>query len=204
MTLGLYLMMVYSVWRRRKVAHKSSFICTHGEPQWSHPGLGKWWPAQWRSGAPLAPRASRRPSEGHSAFARGHVQLQTTLRREREQTHRKKGLNMCCLQCVVYSGAWLSGQLFNTDHEQHYLFALTIDDLLPFGLLLAETGQGFRRGHVPPVRWVHLKLQETWLHLLQLWGGAGWGVARSFRTWNWSFETKEQKRWKELYILKND
>lgn len=58
---------------------------------------------------------------------------------------------------------------------------LTVDDLLPLGLLLAETGQAFRGGQLPPVGRVLFKLKEAWLHLLQLWGGAGGGVARPFR-----------------------
>lgn len=57
---------------------------------------------------------------------------------------------------------------------------LTIDDLLPLGLLLAETRQGFRGGQLPPVGRVMLELQEAWLHLLQLWGGAGRGMTGPF------------------------
>lgn len=61
------------------------------------------------------------------------------------------------------------------------LLLLTIDDLLPFGLLLAQVGQSFRGGLLPPVGRVLLELKEAWLHLLQLWGGAGGGGARPLK-----------------------
>lgn len=54
---------------------------------------------------------------------------------------------------------------------------LTIDDLLPLGLLFAEPGQAVGGREVPPVGRVRLKLQQARLHLLQLGGGAGWGGA---------------------------
>lgn len=74
----------------------------------------------------------------------------------------------------------LSAHVLPSNHVLLHLSFLTIDDLLPLGLLLVETGQGFRGGQLPPVGRVLLELQEPWLHLLQLWGGAGWRVAGPF------------------------
>lgn len=74
-----------------------------------------------------------------------------------------------------------------------FLYVLTVDDLLPFGLLLAEAAQCFRGCHLPPVRWVRLKLQQAWIHLLQLRGGTGRGGARPFGARNCSLKTEEQK-----------
>lgn len=57
----------------------------------------------------------------------------------------------------------------------------TIDDFLPLSLLLAETSQGFGGGQLSPVGRVLLKLQEAWLHLLQLWRRACRGMTLAFR-----------------------
>lgn len=195
------------VWRQRhldsgkhflffKVWYWSSCFCTHSAPQWSHLGWGKWWPHPWRSGAPPSPEAWRRPSEGRWAFVRGHARLQTTLGEGADAEKIQKWT------CRVDTFARLSERLFNDSHEEHFfLSVLTVDDLLPFGLLLAEFAQCFRGCHLPPVRWVRLKLQQAWIHLLQLRGGTGRGGARPFGARNCSLKTEEQKwnpKWMNL------
>lgn len=77
-------------------------------------------------------------------------------------------------------------------HGQNLLSILTVDDLLPFGLLLAKAAECLWRRHLPPVRWVRLKLQQTCIHLLQLRGGTGRGGPRPFGARNRSLKTKEQ------------
>ena len=149
---------------------------THGAYQWSHPGWGKWRPAHWQSGAPLSPKVLRRSSEGHLTSGHGHAPLQTTLEwGEGEDTKWER-------------------ESISSRHIASSFLLLTIDDLLPLGLLLAETGQGFRGGQLPPVGRVLLKLQESRVHLLQLWGGAGGGLAGPFSSQNWSFKTEEQRK----------
>lgn len=57
----------------------------------------------------------------------------------------------------------------------------TVDDFLSLGLLLAEAGQGLGVGQLPPVGRVLLQLQQAWLHLLRLRGGAGGARAGALR-----------------------